>query len=106
MTKAKVTVYIDSDIADQLRQAAMESGAAQGDIIGAALVTALGRRGRRGDPLRALDRGPVGALALGRSLRGQGRMLREIAEALNADGFTTKQNKRWSTVSVSRLLSR
>jgi hypothetical protein len=39
-------------------------------------------------------------------LRNQGRTLREIAEALNKDGHTTRTGKTWNATQVMRVLDR
>jgi len=106
--KAKLTCYLDPALARALRLASADRGIPQGDIVAAALRTLLANP--KGTPsavaLDALQQGPGAALEVAQRLRTDGARLNEIAARLNADGYRTRNGRRWNTVSASRLLAK
>ena len=105
--KAKVTIYLDLDLARALRLASADAGVTQGDIAGAALRVALASKGTPSSVARqTLEAGPGAALAVARRLREKGRELAAIAHNLNRTGYRTAQGRPYSAVSVCRLLRR
>ena len=55
---------------------------------------------------KAADEAYVDLVPTIKELRDAGRSLRQIAEALNAEGHTTRTGKEWNPVQVSRVLGR
>lgn len=105
-SKHKVTLYIAPDVARALRIASADKGIPQGVIAEAALRAAL-MGGDASELARdTLDAGPAAALDVATELRDDGDTLAAIAAELNRRGYRTNRGKRWSTVSVSRLLKR
>jgi len=103
--KTKLTVYVDAPLVKALKVAAADAGTTQGDLVTTVLRDALmGRGGPSLAALEVLQRGPANALDVARDLRRDGTAHAEIAAELNRRGYRTARGKRWSPVSVSRLL--
>lgn len=67
---------------------------------------AIGYKAERGKKVLDVDKGKVEAVRLTFLLREKGLKLQEIADNLNAAGFTTKQGAKFTHVQVLRILKR
>src|SRR5437773_11418284 len=90
----RLTLFLEPQLDVKLRKAAGAHGVTIGRYVTHVLLTKLGL------PLR----GPKEARTVARALERSGWSQPRIAAHLNVRGYRTKLGRRWSQMSVSRLL--